>query len=98
LRFVLDEPFALGIGETEQQLLALFLESVGDVFQEESFRTGTIVFRPCTMGCRHCLLGGGPELDFEAKSGTVLFVVGCFRFRHGRETTEASAGCQEVFE
>jgi hypothetical protein len=47
LRFVLDEPFALGIGEAEQQLLAFLLEGVGDVFQEdeaeaESFGTDTI--------------------------------------------------------
>ncbi len=36
---------------------------------EESLRTATIVFRFCKMGCRHCLLGGEPELGLEADGG-----------------------------
>ena len=51
----------------------MFLEGVGDVFEEdqaeESFRTGTIVIRFGKMGCRHCLLGGEPELGLEAAGG-----------------------------
>ena len=36
---------------------------------EESLRTATIVFRIGQMGCRHCLLGGEPELGLEADGG-----------------------------
>jgi hypothetical protein len=42
-----------------------------DEAEAESFRTGTIVFRHDQMGCRHCLLGGGPKLGFKVERGAI---------------------------
>jgi hypothetical protein len=32
---------------------------------------GTIVFRRSAIGCRHCLLGGGPKLGFKLEGGAI---------------------------
>ena len=69
LRFVLDEPFALGIGEAEQQLLAFFLEGVGDVFQEDQAEADVLVFGGVHVPAH--LVGGGPKLGFEVEGGAV---------------------------
>ena len=69
LRFVLDEPFALGIGEAEQQLLAFFLEGVGDVFQEDEAEADVLVFRGVHVPAH--LVGGGPKLGFKVEGGAV---------------------------
>jgi hypothetical protein len=40
---------------------------------EESFRTGTMVFRFGNVRCRHCLLSGIPEAFFESGVVGVFF-------------------------
>ena len=63
LRFVLDEPFALGIGETEKELFAFFLEGIGNVFQEDEAKRDMLVFRGVHVPAH--LVGGSPKLGFE---------------------------------
>ena len=69
VRFVLDEPFALGIGEAEQQLLAFFLEGVGNVFEEDEAEADVLVFRSVHVPAH--LVGGSPKLGFKVQAGVV---------------------------
>jgi hypothetical protein len=66
---IFDEPFALGIGEAEQQLLALFLERAGDVFQENEAEANVLVFRGVHVPAQ--LVGGSPELGLKIKDRAV---------------------------
>ena len=77
MRVVLDEPFALGIGEAEQQLLAFFLEGVGDVFEEDEPEADVLVFRRVHVPAH--LVGGGPQGLLEAEVGGGAVVLGLFR-------------------
>jgi len=69
LRFVFDEPFAFGIGETEQELLAFFLEGVGDVFEEDEAEADVLVFRGVHVPAH--FVGGSPKLGFKVERGAV---------------------------
>ena len=79
LRFVLDEPFALGIGEAEKELLAFFLECVGDVFEEDEAKADVLVFRSVHVPAH--LVGSGPKLGFKVERGAVGRFLG---FGHAR--------------
>jgi hypothetical protein len=70
LGFVFDEPVAFGVGEAEEELLALFLEGVGDVFEEDEAEADVLVLGGVHVAAH--FIGGGPELGFEAKGGTVF--------------------------
>ena len=96
LGFVFVRVFGIGPGVVAlpgEELGAVFLEAVGDVFEEdeaeESFRTGTIVFHFGKMGCRHCLLGGevlpDGQAGLEADGGGGLGGGGGFSAGHGSE-------------
>ncbi|MDB6063988.1 MAG: hypothetical protein JWR26_196 [Pedosphaera sp.] len=64
-RLFLDEPITLGIGEAEKQLLAFFLEGVGDVFQENEAQADMLVFRGVHVPTH--LVGRGPKLGFKVE-------------------------------
>jgi hypothetical protein len=85
LGFVFDEPFAFGIGKAKKELFALFLEGVGDVFEEDQAEANVLVFRGVHVAAH--FVGGDPKLGFEIEAGIVglLFVLFlCHRDRSGR--------------
>jgi len=84
--------------------VAFFRKRVGNVFQEneakaESFRTDTIVSRHYQMGCRHCLLGGGPKLGLKIQAGIVgWFLIVAFGHTECGENSGTSGDCKAEIE
>jgi|ERR1022692_3814065 hypothetical protein len=63
--FIFDKPFALGIRESEKQLLAFFLERVGNLFQKDQAEADVLVFRSVHVPAH--FVGSRPQLGFKVE-------------------------------
>jgi hypothetical protein len=87
--------FGIGPGVvalTGEELGAVFLEGVGDVFEEDEAEDDVLVFRRVHVVAE--LVGGEPELGLEADGGRGLGGSGGFGASHGRSFIACGIGCR----